>query len=204
MSEPSRGAQDGPPPDQPVDQARLDDRALPPRQPEPTGASLTPDADAKTFSFEHTFSFGKQLPLDAVPPEVLERLRSGGSPSAGELEALRSALGEPGAVVAQGPVRKFTWTWGGTSDPSDSGAAPKPATYYEALTGKPDPMRDFFITARRILNIGTWIIALGIPIGIVALAIATRQSFETVVFMGIAGAIVGMMFKTTFPKTPFG
>lgn len=157
-----------------------------------------------TFSFERTFAFGKQLPADLLSPEALERLRAGGSLSPEELEALRAAVGDPEAALVAGPVRRFSWTLGGQDRDSEAGAVREPATYYEALTGKPDPMRDFFITGRRILNIGTWIIALGIPVGIVLLAVATRQSFETIVWMGIAASIVGIMFKSSFPKTPFG
>ncbi|CAN5580697.1 hypothetical protein BH23CHL6_BH23CHL6_00150 [soil metagenome] len=78
-----------------------------------------------------------------------------------------------------------------------------PATYYEALTGRRDPARDTFVSARRAINLLVWILALGLPIGLTALTIATGQSLDTIVFVGIGALIVGMMFRSSFPKTPF-
>jgi hypothetical protein len=72
------------------------------------------------------------------------------------------------------------------------------------LTGRPDPMRGFFIRSRQLLNVVTWFIALGIPVGLVTLGIVTGASSETIFFMGFAGLVVGMLFKQSLPKTPFG
>lgn len=83
-------------------------------------------------------------------------------------------------------------------------AESEPATYYEALTGKPDPMRGFFVTSRRLLNIATWVIALGIPLGLITLGIVNGESPDTIFFMGFGGLLVGMLFKSSFPRTPFG
>jgi hypothetical protein len=98
--------------------------------------------------------------------------------------------------------QRFAWTWrGGTPDGEEKIA---PATYYEALTGRPDPMRGFFVTARRVLNIVTWLIVLGLPLGLITLGIVIRESPDTIFFMGFFGLIVGLMFRYTLPKTPFG
>ena len=104
-------------------------------------------------------------------------------------------------------TRRFRWEWRRpeTTTPTESGPLDRePATYYEALSGRPDPMRDYFVNARRVLN---WIVtatATGLPLGLVALGLLTGQSFETIFFMGLGGAIVGLMFHSSFPRTPFG
>ena len=128
-------------------------------------------------------------------------LRSGQPLSADDLEKLRSA-GDPSVAIVPGNVRRFRWTWKGDDSARDTGS--EPATYYEAFTGKPDPMRAFFVTSRRLLDLVTWIIALGIPLGLVTLGIVTGASPDTIFFMGFAGLVVGMMFKYSLPKTPFG
>jgi hypothetical protein len=99
-------------------------------------------------------------------------------------------------------VHRFEWTLGGKE--AERHAEPEPATYYEALTGRPDPMRGFFVMSRRILNIVTWTIALGIPAGLVTLGVVLGEPLESIVIMGIAGLIVGMMIKVSFPRTPYG
>jgi hypothetical protein len=111
-------------------------------------------------------------------------------------------LGKQPPKDAPGSMRRFQWTLGSEEPKAD--AEPEPATYYEALTGRPDPMRGFFVTSRRILNVVTWIIALGIPVGLVTLGVVLGESSETIVITGIAGLIVGMMIKVSFPRTPFG
>jgi hypothetical protein len=107
-------------------------------------------------------------------------------------------------VMKRGPIgeQRFKWTWrGGTHDGEEKIA---PATYYEALTGRLDPMRGFFVSARRVLNIATWLIALGFPLGLITLGVVTGESPDTIFFMGFFGLIVGMMIKYTLPRTPFG
>ena len=103
-------------------------------------------------------------------------------------------------------AHRFRWEWRGPQTaPTDGGVLDRePATYYEALSGRPDPMRDYFVNARRVLNWIVTTIAIGLPIGLVALGLVTGQSFETIFFMGFGGAIVGLMFHSTFPRTPFG
>jgi hypothetical protein len=128
-------------------------------------------------------------------------LRSGQPLSADDLEKVRSA-GDPNAVIVPGSVHRFRWTWKGNDSTRDAG--PEPATYYEAFTGKPDPMREFFVTSRRLLDVVTWIVALGLPLGLVTLGIVTGASPDTIFFMGFAGLVVGMMFRYSIPKTPFG
>jgi hypothetical protein len=95
---------------------------------------------------------------------------------------------------------------GEAAEPAGVETSPKqePATYYEALTGKPDPNREFFIRSRAALNLAVTILALAIPIGLIALGIITGADLQTIVFMGIVGLIVGFMIKTSFPRTPFG
>lgn len=112
-----------------------------------------------------------------------------------------AALAEGKFVAVPGGVRTFEWRWPGEG--AQETADFQPATYYEALTGKRDPQRNFFISARRVLNAGVWAITLGLPIGLVALAIATGQSLETTIWVGIGAFIVGMMFRVSFPRTPF-
>jgi hypothetical protein len=48
------------------------------------------------------------------------------------------------------------------------------------------------------------VIAIGIPVSLVLLGIVTGADLQTIVLFGIAGAIVGLMLKSTFPRTPFG
>jgi hypothetical protein len=195
-------------------------------------------APVRELELSRSFHFGKQLPLDTLPPETIERLRAGGELSPAELTivqaaALRDAgpLGElvqavlsSGAgvsvsaddsldaaaaagphegnfVAVPGSARTFKWRWSSQTGPETAGF--EPATYYEALSGKRDPQRDFFIASRRIINAVVWAIALGLPIGLTALTIGTGQSLETIVWVGIAAFIVGMMFRASFPRTPF-
>lgn len=73
----------------------------------------------------------------------------------------------------------------------------EPATYYKALTGQPNPMRDFFITSRWILSIVTWAFANALPVGALILALATHQSSETVFFIVFAATLVAGMIKAT-------
>lgn len=112
------------------------------------------------------------------------------------------AAGDDGLKTVPIGEQRFEWNWrGGTRDGEDKIA---PATYYEALTGRPDPMRGFFVTARRVLNIATWLIVLGLPLGLITLGVAIGESPETIFFMGFFGLVVGLMFKYTLPRTPFG
>jgi hypothetical protein len=136
------------------------------------------------------------MPPDDPPPP--------GTPAAPDQKTLnfRFSFGKQPPVDAPRSVRRFQWTLG--SEEAKPDAESEPATYYEALTGRPDPMRGFFVTSRRILNVVTWIIALGIPVGLVTLGVVLGESTETIVIMGIAGLIVGMMIKVSFPRTPFG
>lgn len=77
-------------------------------------------------------------------------------------------------------------------------------TYYEALSGRRDPQREFFMRARRIINTGATVIAIAFPVILVAGAIIAGADLQTIVVLGIGGAVVGLMFKTSFPRTPFG
>lgn len=135
-----------------------------------------PGRDARTFTVRRRFTFGRGPGRD-----------------------------DPNVTIVEGPARTFQWKLGGIHEtPSEPDNHEKPMTYYEALSGKPDPHREFFITARRMLNLSVTVIAIALPIGLMALAFVTGGDLQTIVFAGIAGAIVGLMFKTTFPKTPFG
>ena len=128
----------------------------------------------KTFTFRKTLSFGSPPPIDEA------------------------------ATVVPGEAKSYRWQWGGQN--AESGAEPQlePATYYEALTGKPDPNRNFFVSARRTLNLVVTGIALGIPLVLIGLGLATGADLQTIVFMGVAGLVVGLMIKSSFPRTPFG
>jgi hypothetical protein len=137
------------------------------------------------------------MPPDDPPPP--------GTPAAPDHHKtlnLRFSLGKQAPKDVPGSEHRFDWTLGGEDPKADD--ASEPATYYEALTGRPDPMRGFFVTSRRILDVVTWIIALGIPVSLVTLGVVLGESTETIVIMGIAGLIVGMMIKVSFPRTPFG
>jgi hypothetical protein len=114
----------------------------------------------------------------------------------------RRAPGDANAGLAPGTTHRFEWTW----DPPGTAPASnrQPATYYEALTGKPDPMRGFFVSARRTLNAIVTVIAVAIPVGLVTLGIVVGADLQTIVVMGIGGLVVGAMLKSTFPRTPFG
>jgi hypothetical protein len=162
---------------------------------------------------------------EALSVADLEKLRSATSADSGIVEKLMEGLlaagfvksQDPGGadstlpagladdhsvVVVPGSAQKFEWTWKGNEQARETG--PEPATYYEALTGQPDPMRSFFVTSRRLLDIVTWVIALSVPLGLTTVAVVTGQAPDTIFFMGFAGLVVGMMFKRSFPKTPFG
>jgi hypothetical protein len=139
-----------------------------------------PDQDASEprseFTFQKSFTFGRR------PPD-----------------------GEEGETIP-GPMPRFRWEWRRpeTAPPEVDTLDREPATYYEALSGRPDPMRDFFVNGRRILNWIVTTIAIGLPIGLISLGLLTGQSFETIFFMGFGGAVVGLMFRSSFPRTPFG
>jgi hypothetical protein len=153
---------------------------------EETNPPRPPRRDARTFTFRRTFTLGRPTPSD-----------------------------DPNVTIVEGPAQTFEWKRGGglghddreaqresVEEPPDK-LIGKPMTYYEALSGKRDPQRDFFITGRRLLNLSVTLIAIALPIGLMALAFVTGADFQTIVFAGIGGAIVGLMLKTTFPKTPF-
>lgn len=132
------------------------------------------DADQRTtFTLSRTFRFGKQPPSDA------------------------------GVTIVPGRERRFEWTWSPPGADSEDTLEEEPVTYYEALTGQRDTLRDFFINARRMLKLISWILVLGLPALIVAVAVATGQTPETIVVMGIGALIVGLMFQRTLPRTPF-
>jgi hypothetical protein len=186
-----------------------------------------PDAAAREMRFERPFGITRQVPGDVLPPEAVARLRAGGELTPEELARVRAAaLGEgplgrlvgrlmaggkqasrdeahgPGGsdTVASETVRQFAFEWRPTARPDQ----PEPATYYEAFTGQQDPARDVFIRARRVINGVVWAIALGLPVAVIVLTIATGQSAQTVVVAAVAAAVVGMMFRSSFPRTPFG
>lgn len=135
-----------------------------------------PQPGRRTFTFKRSFTIGRRPPAD------------------------------PDAETIPVSSREFKWELGGAVEPAGVGTSPEhePATYYEALTGKPDPNREFFVTARATLNLAVTILALAIPIGLVAFGLLTGADLQTIVFMGIAGLIVGFMIRTSFPRTPFG
>ena len=134
----------------------------------------TPHA-RRTFDFTRTFTFGR-------PP----------------------ARDDPNVTIAEGPADTFEWKWGGVDESANEpDLGRKPRTYYEALSGKPDPHGDLFVRARRLLNLSVTLLAIALPIGLMTLAFATGADLQTIVFAGIGGAIIGLMFKSTFPKTPF-
>ena len=144
-----------------------------PSEPKP---DTQPQPEARTITFRRTFTHGKR-PRDSAP-----------------------ISGPEG-----GQTFKWEWRAGQNGPPPDDALPPdtEPATYYEALSGRRDPMRNFFINARRVIRAGVWIIAIGIPVALIALTVATGQSLETIVVVAIGGAIVGLLFATSFPKTPF-
>jgi hypothetical protein len=182
-----------------------DTGAVVPKEPPAGPGDAVAGGDPDRHVFDLSFSIGSSKPslTDVLSPETIERLRSGGSLSDADLATLRSAFDRPEDVkVVVAPPRKFEWRWEGDKAARDRGT--EPATYYEALSGRPDPMRGFFVTSRRLLDIVTWIVALGIPLGLVALGILTGESPETIFFMGFLGLFVGMLFKHSLPKTPFG
>jgi hypothetical protein len=50
---------------------------------------------------------------------------------------------------------------------------------------------------RRWINLAVTALSLAIPIGLVALGIATSQSFETIFYMGLFGLIIGAMLMSS-------
>ena len=138
---------------------------------------------------------------------LLESLRAAGfapvddrSASVTPLQLERS--GDRNTVIVPGSTQRFEWQWKGGDTAGDSER--RPATYYEALSGRPDPLRGFFVASRRLLDITTWIIALGVPLGLVLLGVINGAAPDTIIFVGLFALIVGMLFKHSFPRTPFG
>jgi hypothetical protein len=162
-----------------------------------SGGALSAEDLEKLQSAAGVSGFVGSLLQAALPAADQERHADGA-----EVTTAAELAGDPGVVAVPGSVHRFEWTLRGNE--AEPEAEPEPATYYEALTGRPDPMRGFFVMSRRILNIVTWIIALGIPAGLVTLGVVLGEPLESIVIMGIAGLIVGMMFKVSFPRTPFG
>jgi len=115
-----------------------------------------------------------------------------------------SAPAAEGPMVGSVPILAREVLWSPQLTDVEGVAVTEPATYFEALTGNPDPMRGFFVTARRLLNIVTWIVALGVPLGLVAIGVVSGETPDTIVIMGFGGLVVGMLFRYSFPRTPFG
>lgn len=182
-------------------------------KPLPTGL-LSPEVIERLRSGEplSVADLEKLRSATSADAEIVEKLMEGllaagfvesQDPGGGADSTLPAGLGDDHTIaIAPGSAQKLEWKWKGNEQARETGS--QPATYYEALTGRPDPMRSFFVRARRLLDIVTWVIALGVPLGLIALAIVTGQAPDTIFFMGFAGLLVGMMFKRSLPKTPFG
>ncbi len=202
-------------------------------QPPTPADPVDPGPFVKAFDLQFSLGSMRPLPSDFFTADTLERLRSGGQLSADEIAKLQAATSVDSSMVARllesleaagftpvddpagnatpqpfdtviipGSTRKFEWQW--TGDGTAGDPEREPATYYEALSGRPDPMRGFFIASRRLLDVTTWIIALGVPLGLVLLGVIKGAPPETIFFVGVFGLIVGMLFKRSFPRTPFG
>jgi hypothetical protein len=164
-----------------------------------------------------------ETPVEALSSEDLERLRAA-SASSGVVGMLLDGLEAagftevdvaehpdatlPSATVKEPearsvPLRARRFAWRSRPNDAEGATTSEPATYYEALTGKPDPMRDFFVTGRRLLDVVTWIIALGLSLGLVALGIVTGASADTVV-IGLRRVAGGHVDQFSLPRTPFG
>jgi len=138
----------------------------------------------------------------SVSARLFDALLSAGALEVGttaEGKPTRELADDPNVLLVEGPAKTIEWHW---SDP-DSTIVPRPVTYYEALTGRPDPQREFFVTSRRILNGIVTAVAIGLPLVLVLLGIAVGESAETIFFMGMFGLIVGLMLKKSLPGNPF-
>jgi hypothetical protein len=198
------------------------------------GGRSTDDGGGSEMRLVRSFGVTRRVPDGVLSPEAVARLRAGGELTPEELARVRAAaLGEgplgrlvggllaegegarpgdareavhgadddaPDTVIVPGNLRRFEFEW----RPKDRREEAEPTTYYEALTGQRDPARDFFITARRFINAVVWVIALGLPVAVIVLTMATGQPTQTVVIAGVAAAVVGQMFRASFPRTPFG
>ncbi|HVM31214.1 MAG TPA: hypothetical protein VM305_10670 [Candidatus Limnocylindrales bacterium] len=78
-----------------------------------------------------------------------------------------------------------------------------PVTYFEALTGRRDPHREWFIAARRVLFVLGWVVTLAPMVLLLAAGLLSGESFETIFFMGLFGAIIGAFIRSSLPRTPF-
>ena len=133
-----------------------------------------PDPPPGTFTFKRSFTIGKPPPDD------------------------------PGVKIVEGPTRTFEWKLGPRAANADQPELEdQPATYFEALTGRPDPHREFFVTSRRLLNTVVTLVAIALPVAAIAVGIIGGADLQTIVLFGVAAAIVGAMFKASFPRTPF-
>jgi hypothetical protein len=105
----------------------------------------------------------------------------------------------PGSAEA-GPTTIHEWRYepGVEQEPE-----PAPRTYYEALTGRPDPAAARLVKVGRAIHLLVTLLAIGLPIGLTLLMIALGEPLETIVFFAIGASIVGLMLKSTFPRTPF-
>jgi hypothetical protein len=133
----------------------------------------------RTFTFRRTFTFGK-------PP----------------------ATG-PDGVTVSGPEKTIEWSISRPDEPSaepngdEPGLGRPPKTYYEAFTGRPDPHLKFFVSGRKWLKRAVNVTALAFPIIGLAIGFLSGSDLLTTLLIGFGGAIIGLMLKTSFPKTPF-
>jgi hypothetical protein len=148
------------------------------------------------------------MPANAIDLEASGRTPMARTLSRDDIEKLQLIVsansGIAGKLLGRVLVARFGEVQRDGHAGPEAGTATEPATYYEALTGIPDPMRSFFVTARRVMNIISWIVALGLPLALVTLGIVAGESPETIVVLGLAGLLIGMLVRHTFPRTPFG
>jgi hypothetical protein len=91
---------------------------------------------------------------------------------------------DDGTILVEGPTQTRRWTW----EPGAGGALP-------GLWRDEPPANG----ARRMFGIVVTLIALAIPVGLVLLGAATGEAADTILFMGLFGAIIGVMLKKSLP-----
>lgn len=152
----------------------------------------------KKFSFN--LSFGRKPPVDdATYQRLLEEATKDAQDSA-DGTGVASKADEVSVTFSDGKIRIRQ---GPPPEPGEeTPRTPEQEREAEAWdrlsrigTGAfPDTARAHQILRRIAVAVG-----LAIPIGMLVLGLATGQTQETVVFMTIGGAIVGVMLMTSFP-----
>ena len=151
----------------------------------------------RTFSFN--FSFGRKPPVDDAPYQRLIEHATQDAASSADATGTAADVHEITVDFSDGKLRVGDGRRTGEDQPAPTPVDTREAEAWERLghigTGAfPDTAR-----LHRILNAVVTVLGLSIPVSLLVVAIATRQSSETIFYMTLFGLVVGGMIITTFP-----